>query len=163
MHWVSFNYKLQRVLNRYLVSNSHITVVDVDRDIKLYGVSEPLLQGIKVAVRGYQTELHPMITANLTNLQLFIDILYDNGLTFLHTKTKDENVQLHLNYIKINHLKIRRSLPSSYILKEFYDAFVPETLESPSSMVIMISTLTALIMPICHPIHIFTLNMNTFL
>ena len=69
----------------------------------------------QTSARGYQTELHPMITGNLTNLQLFIDIFYVNGLSFLHTKTKNQNAQRHLNYITINHLKIRSLLPSSYI------------------------------------------------
>ena len=101
-------------LNRNLLSNSHITAVDVDRAVQIYGVPAPLLKGKKVAptqtsARGYQTELHPMITGNLTNLQLFIDIFYVNGLAFLNTKTQNQNARRHLNYITINHLKNKKA------------------------------------------------------
>ena len=82
--------------------------------MQIYGIPEPLLKGKKVApsqtrVRGIQTELPPIITGNLTTLQLFVDIFYVNGLEFLHTKTKNQDTQRNLNYITINHLKNKKA------------------------------------------------------
>ena len=106
-------------INRNLLSKNKITAMDINRAIKIYGTPS----GKKVAppqssTRGIKVDLTPTITNKLKHIQLLVDIFYANGLTFIHTKAKNQGVHRHLNYITINHLKNTKSQSIIIFLKK---------------------------------------------
>ena len=79
---------------------------DKERGIKIYGHPEPLLSGKKTASSqtqfiNCQVQLPIEILQHHKHLQLFVDIIYVNRISFLITKSNK------VNYITVSHLKNR--------------------------------------------------------
>ena len=90
-----------------MVKNCSITVHDIDRAIKIFGISEPLLYGRMTAP---SPTAHPVVTIYILyelnsiykHLQLYIDICYINKMVFMVTRTDS------VNYITIDYMENKK-------------------------------------------------------
>ena len=70
---------------------------DIDREIKIYGASRPLLQGEMIQKGATSSQeyvrvpLPQQIAKHYVNVQLYIDLFYVNKTPFLYTKSGQIN------------------------------------------------------------------------
>ena len=78
-------------INNNLLFNCSTTTGNIDRAIKIYGATRPLIQvmmiqkGAAASQQHVQVPLPPQIAENCVNVQLYIDFFYVNNTPFLQT------------------------------------------------------------------------------
>ncbi len=87
---------MNELLNNTSQNNSGLSTKDLDRAIEIYGEAPEILAGKMTAPTMKKNQSQQILLEDLdmpcsVYMKLYVDIFHANGISFLHTKSKDAN------------------------------------------------------------------------